>query len=49
VLKPAQKNQFGFLSNKTDPYEWNNIADEEEYAGVRAKLKKEMLDIINSK
>jgi len=35
--------------DKTDPFEWQNIAGEKEYEGIKNKLKEKMLEIINSK
>ena len=32
--------------NKIDPFEWNNLAENEEYSAMKNKLKKEMLSII---
>ena len=32
--------------NKTDPFEWNNMADEEQYYPIKEKLKSEMMGII---
>jgi iduronate 2-sulfatase len=34
--------------DKTDPFEWQNVAEEKEYEGIKNKLKEEMLEIINS-
>jgi arylsulfatase A-like enzyme len=34
--------------NKIDPYEWNNIADEETYSSIKEKLRGEMMAIIGN-
>jgi arylsulfatase A-like enzyme len=34
--------------NKVDPFEWDNLANEKEYAKIKQELKNEMLEIINA-
>jgi len=33
--------------NKIDPFEWNNLAENEEYSAMKNELKNEMMKVLN--